>query len=208
MDPKSATFARDTILRLRPEAVALELDEARLVALQHPERARGRAGGVSFLAMMLLERFAGEITGSPPGTEMVRAIEAAHSVGSRVEFIDLPITTTVDSLRNLPLREKVRLGVDSVLSIILLPLGGLSLSKVTENMEEQLRIFRLRYPELSRLLLDVREDQMVKRIRDIMNSTTGHVIAVVGFGHMKSLANALASIPQRPSFSATVTWQL
>ncbi len=188
--------------------MALELDEARLAALQNPERARGRAGGASFLAMMMLERFAGEVTGSPPGTEMVRAIEAARSVGSRVEFIDLPITATVASLRRLPLKEKVRLGVDSLLSIMLLPFGGLSLSKVTENMEEQLRVFRLRYPELSRLLLDVREEQMVKRIRDIMDSTTGPVVAVVGFGHMKSLASKLGSISERPSFSAKITWQL
>lgn len=188
--------------------MALELDEARLAALQNPERARGRAGGASFLAMMLLERFAGEMTGSPPGTEMVRAIEAARAVGSRVEFIDLPITATIASLRRLPFKEKVRLGVDSLLSLVLLPLGGLSLSKLTENMEEQLRVFRLRYPRLSRLLLDVREEQMVKRIRDIMDSTTGQVVAVVGFGHVKSLASALGSIPDRPSFSAKITWQL
>ncbi len=139
---------------------------------------------------------------------MVRAIEAAHSVGSRVEFIDLPIATTVASLRKLPLKEKVRLGMDSLLSIILLPLSGLSLSKITENMAEQLRVFRIRYPELSRLLLDVREEQMVKRLRDIMYSTTGQVVAVVGFGHLKSLANALISISERPAFSTTITWQL
>lgn len=157
---------------------------------------------------MLLERFAGDMTGSPPGTEMVWAIEAARSVGARIEFIDLPIATTVASLRTLPLKEKVRLGVDSLLSIMLLPLSGLSLSKVTENMEEQLRVFRLRYPELSKLLLDVRERQMVRRIRDIMNSTTGRVVAVVGFGHLKSLADALVSTSQQPSFSATITWQL
>lgn len=160
------------------------------------------------MALILVERFAGEMTGSPPGTEMVRAIEAARSVGSRVEFIDLPITTTVASLRRLPLKEKVRLVVDSLLSIILLPFGGLSLSKITENMEEQLRVFRLRYPELSRLLLDVREEQMVKRLRDIMYSTTGQVVAIVGYGHMKSLATALTSITERPAFSTTITWQL
>ena len=158
--------------------------------------------------MMLLERFAGEMTGSPPGTEMIRAMEAARSVGSRVEFIDLPIATTVASLRTLPLREKLRLVVDSLLSIIVLPFGGLSLSKISENMVEQLRVFRHRYPELSRLLLDVREERMVKRLRDIMYSTTGQVVAVVGFGHMKSLADALNSIPERPAFSTTIAWQL
>ena len=49
---------------------------------------------MSFLTMALLEKFAGQITGSPPGTEMLEAARAAKAVGSRVEFIDLPITST------------------------------------------------------------------------------------------------------------------
>ena len=206
VDPKSASFVRDTILRIRPEVVALELDEGRLAALENPGRATGRGGGGSFLAMMLLERFAGEMTGSPPGSEMLRAVEAARAVGARVQFIDLPIGMTVGSLRGLPLKEKVRLGVDSLVSVALLPFGGFNLSKLTENLEDQLRLFRLRYPMLSRLLLDVREENMVAKIRDIMYSTTGQVIAVVGFGHMKSLAKSLASIQMKPAYSTSITW--
>jgi len=156
--------------------------------------------------MMLLERFAGEMTGSPPGSEMLRAVEAARAVGARVEFVDLPIGQTVGSLRKLPLKEKVRLGVDSLVSVTLLPFGGFNLSKLTENLEEQLRLFRLRYPELSRLLLDVREEHMVARIRDILYFTTGQVIAVVGYGHMKSLARGLNSVRTKPAFSSSITW--
>src|SRR5437899_6621195 len=208
VDPKSASFVRETILRLRPEVVALELDEGRLAALENPGRATGRGGGGSFLAMMLLERFAGEMTGSPPGSEMLRAVEAARAVGARVQFIDLPIGMTLGSLRNLPLKEKVRLGVDSLVSMALLPFGGFNLSKLTENLEEQLGLFRLRYPELSKILLDVREEFMVARIQDIMYSTAGHVVAVVGYGHLKSLAKSLRSIQTRPAYSTSYTWQL
>ena len=208
VDPKSASFARETILRIKPEVVALELDEGRLMALENPGKSSGRGGGASFLAMMLLERFAGEMTGSPPGQEMLRAVEAAGMVGARVAFVDLPIGTTVGSLRKLPLREKVRLGVDSVVSIALLPFGGFNLSKLTENLEEQLRLFRMRYPELSRLLLDVREEFMVARIRDIMYSTAGPVVAVVGYGHLKSLTKALASITMTPVYSTRFTWEM
>jgi pheromone shutdown protein TraB len=196
------------ILQLRPEVVALELDEGRLMALQNPDKSSGRGGGGSFLAMMLLERFAGEMTGSPPGQEMLRAAEAAKAVGARVAFVDLPIGMTVGSLRKLPLREKLRLGVDSVVSIALLPFGGFNLSKLTENLEEQLRLFRLRYPELSRLLLDVREEFMAARIRDIMYSTTGQVVGVVGYGHLKSLARALASVQRKPAYSTSITWSM
>jgi pheromone shutdown protein TraB len=193
---------------LRPEVVALELDEGRLAALANPGRATGRGGGGSFLAMMLLERFAGEMTGSPPGQEMLRAAEAARAVGARVQFIDLPIAMTVGSLRKLPLKEKVRLGVDSLISVALLPFGGFNMSKLTEDLEEQLRVFRIRYPELSRLLLDVREQYMVSKLRDIMYFTKGPVVAVVGYGHMKSIAKALVSVRTEPMYSTTVTWQL
>ena len=186
----------------------MELDEGRLMALQNPERVSGRGGGVSLLAMMLLERFAGEMTGSPPGQEMLRAVEAARAVGARVAFVDLPIGMTVGSLRKLPLREKVRLGVDSVISIALLPFGGFNLSKLTESLEEQLRLFRLRYPELSRLLLDVREEFMVARIRDIMYSTAGQVVAVVGYGHLRSISKAMAKIQTTPVYSTQFSWSV
>src|SRR5437879_11261661 len=123
------------------------------MALENPGKSSGHGGGGSFLAMMLLERFAGEMTGSPPGQEMLRAAEAARAVGARVAFVDLPVGMTVGSLRKLPLREKVRLGVDYLVSILLLPFGGLNLSKLTDNLEEQFRLFRLRYPDFSSAVL-------------------------------------------------------
>ena len=205
VDPKSASFARETILRVRPEVVALELDEGRLTALLNPGSATGRGGGGSFFAMMLLERFAGEMTGSPPGSEMVRAVEAARIVGAKVALIDQPIGMTVGALRRLPLKEKVRLGVDSLVSLALLPFGFVNLSKLTENIDEQLGLFRQRYPELSKLLLDVREKYMIAGIRNIMNMTSGQVIAVVGYGHMKSLARGIGSAQAGPASSRSVT---
>src|SRR5947209_17587788 len=95
VDPKSASFARETILRIKPEVVALELDEGRLMALENPGRSSGRRGGGSFLAMMLVERFAGEMTGARPGQEMLRAGEAARAAGARTHFVDVPTGRTV-----------------------------------------------------------------------------------------------------------------
>src|SRR2546427_10218260 len=92
VDPASATSVRDTIVGMKPEVVALELDEGRMMALENPKAQSRRGAGVSFLTMALLERFAGQMTGAPPGTEMLEAAEAAKTGGARVEFIDLPIT--------------------------------------------------------------------------------------------------------------------
>ena len=205
MDPASATTVRDTIVAMKPEVVALELDEGRMMALENPKAQSGRGAGVSFLTMALLERFAGQMTGSPPGTEM---LEAAKAVGSRVEFIDLPITNTGTALRKLPRREKARLVVDALASLVVLPFSRINWSKVTEDIDSQIGAFRKRYPVLSRMLIDTREEYMINRLKMVMSSTTGQVLAVVGFGHRASLAKALAGYMEGPGFATSFSWQV
>jgi pheromone shutdown protein TraB len=209
VDPASTSLVRDTVKRVRPEVVALELDQARLDALQNPSQARLNGSvGPSFLAMVLLEKFAGRLTGSPPGAEMVQALDAARSVESRVELIDLPIGVTMAGIKKLPLREKLRIGVDSVASLVVLPFGKVDFSDLTEGVDSQLRLFRNRYPALSRLLLDNREKHMAKRLGELLDKTTGPIVAVVGFGHMASLATMLSGYQERPAFSTSTTWTM
>jgi pheromone shutdown protein TraB len=208
VDPASAATVRDTIVALKPEVVALELDEGRMMALESPKAQSGRGAGVSFLTMALLERFAGHMTGSPPGTEMLEAARAAKAVGSRVEFIDLPIANTGAALRKLPRREKARLVVDGLASLVVLPFSRINWSKVTEDMDSQIRVFRKRYPVLSRILIDTREEYMINRLKWVMDSTTGQVLAVVGFGHRASLARALAGYMEGPGFRTGFSWQV
>src|SRR2546427_127648 len=98
VDPASGAAVRDTIVALKPEVVALELDEARMMGLENPKAQSGRGAGGSFLTMALLERFAGQMTGAPPGTERLEAAKAARAVGSRAEVMHVPITNTGASL--------------------------------------------------------------------------------------------------------------
>lgn len=207
VDPESASLVRGAILSVKPEVVALEIDEARLYALQNPDTARAsRFPGASFLAMVLLEKFAGHITGSAPGAEMLVAAEAARQVGARLELVDVPIHSTVFGLRHLPLKERLRLLTDSIGSLILLPLGRPDFAGLTEGIEEQLLLFRSRYPGLSRLLLDLREDYMANRIVTILKSTTGEVVAVVGFGHLAAVTKRLEGHSDRSAFSTSLDW--
>ena len=208
VDPASATTVRDTIVTMKPEVVALELDEGRLTALENPKAQTKRGAGLSFLTMALLERFAGQLTGSAPGTEMLEAARAAVAVGSRLEFIDLPITTTGAALKGLPRKEKAKLVVDALSSIAVLPFSRINWSKVTEDLDSQIGAFRKRYPELSRILIDAREEYMIKRLKMVMDSTTGQVLAVVGFGHKASLARALAAYMPGQGFQTGFSFQI
>lgn len=209
VDPASASLVRETIRNIRPEVVALELDRERLDALQNPDRVRPNLSvGPSFLALALLEKFAGHLTGSSPGLEMVEGVRSAQSIGARIELIDRPIGMTISGLRKLPLGEKVRIGVDGLASLVFLPFGNADFSNLTERIDDQLRVFRGRYPNLSRLLLDDREEYMVERIRNALDQTTGQVVVVLGFGHLASLAKALEGYREIPGYSTSLTWSL
>ena len=74
VDPASPFLVRETVYNVKPQVVALELDAERLGALQNPGSTRpSLSAGPSFLAMALLEKFAGQLTGSSPGVEMLEA---------------------------------------------------------------------------------------------------------------------------------------
>ena len=209
VDPASISLVQDTIQRTMPGTVALELDRERLQALENPNNQRPRiSSGLSFLTMALLEKFAGQLTGSSPGSEMLAASRTARLVGARVETIDRPIGLTAAGIRKIPLREKVRLGADGLASLVLLPLGTSNLSELTEDIDNQLSLFRARYPRLSRLLLDEREEYMVNRFKQILAETDGKIVGVVGFGHLSTIATALEAYEQRPAYSASLSWTL
>lgn len=208
VDPASAAMVRETIVGLKPEVVALELDQARLMALENPTAQRSRGAGLSFLTMALLEKFAGQLTGSAPGMEMLEAARAAQLAGSKVAFIDVPIQNTAAALKKLPRKEKAKLVIDGLTSLVVLPFAGLSLSKVTEDVGSQIEAFRKRYPVLSKILIDSREEYMVKGLKWIMDHTSGQVVAVVGFGHRDSLARALRGYVPGLTFASGFTGHL
>jgi pheromone shutdown protein TraB len=209
VDPASISLVRETIQSTMPEIVALELDRERLQALENPSTQRpGISSGLSFLTMALLEKFAGQLTGSSPGSEMLAAARTARSVGASVETIDRPIGMTAAGIRKLPMKEKIRLGLDGLASFALLPFGAADLSELTEDIDNQLKVFRARYPTLSRLLLDEREAYMVSRFKQILAETSGRIVGVVGFGHLSTIAKALEDYGEGLGYSTGMSWSV
>src|SRR5215467_6680536 len=183
VDPESTSLVRKTIQTTMPNIVALELDPERLQALENPKLQRvSLSAGFSFLTMALLEKFAGQLTGSSPGLEMLEAARSARRVGAVIETIDRPIGITVEGIKKIPLKEKIRLGADGVASLVLLPFGLSYVSALTEDIDNQIQASRSRYPRLSKLLLQEREEYMVNRLRTILSQSSGTIVGVVGFG--------------------------
>ena len=215
VDPSSVAQVGEEISRLRPEVVCLELDPTRFRVLidqnvnRKAPRERPGWSGFSVLMMAFLERFAGNLTGSSPGREMLRAAQAAQQVGARVVFIDVPIEQTVGMIRRIPVNERVKLVLDSIASLIVLPFGGKEIGDLADTLVDQLDNFRKRYPELSKLLIDNREEYMANQVRRVLDSVNGVIVVVVGLGHMTSLARKLQGYTRpvtEAGYSTGATW--
>lgn len=179
----------DLIKLIKPDAVCVELDQVRYRMLL--ERQRGETPLPFSLLSRMYDR-ASEAYGAEVGEEMLGAVEAARELNIPFFFIDVPVQKELPAaIRGLPLGERVKL-VLSAFAASLLPRGLLkkATEEVMENPERLSKEFEKHYPELKRVLLDVREDYMSKRLTWVL-SRFHNVVAVVGEGHIEGLLKRL-----------------
>lgn len=199
VDKSSVIRVRRTISEIRPSVVAIELDEERLWTLKDPDRDRldspAHSGLLPWL-LALLERSVGSLTNVFPGSEMLEAAEEAQRVGARVIMIDKPIGTILRDLGSTPLFEKVKIGVDILVALLTIGTGRRSSQWTDASLDKLMSEFDAKYPTLSRILVKERDRYMAERLQEILRSTTGQVIAVVGLGHVKGITEHLAKSEQ------------
>ncbi len=166
----------------RPDAVALELDAGRLYALLHPEALReGRAPLLARLMARMERDIAGRF-GTTVGAEMLTAYEEAVRRGIRVVLVDMPIGHTLRRLREVPLREKIRLYA----SLLFYPfLPKRDVRAVMGNVDDALDEFRRRFPSFYRVMVEERNSHIAARIAEA--ERYGTVMAFVGDAHIPGL---------------------
>ncbi|MFA4647487.1 TraB/GumN family protein [Pyrococcus kukulkanii] len=195
--PESISEVREVILRENPDAVAIELDYGRLVALLRGEKLRltqalklGRIGMLGY-ALQEIEKFLSKDFGTLPGEEMIEAYELARSIGIPVYLIDQPVEVTLKKLLSAPRIEKLRL----VTEVLALPLLGRDVKIESYTILEQ--EFMRKYPYFYKVLVEERNEIMAKNIMMIVDSLLvkkrkAKVVAVVGLGHKKGIERLLS----------------
>ena len=214
VDKSSVERVLRIISDTRPSVVALELDEERLWALKDPDRGRldppVHSGLLPWL-LALLERSVGRLTDVFPGSEMLEAAEEAQRVGARLVMIDKPIATILTELASMPFPEKVKIGVDVMGALLTIGTRQRPTQLADASLDRLMAEFDAKYPTLSRILVNERDRYMAHRLREILLSTTGQVVAVVGLGHVKGIMRHLSSDGQAPSgepLRITYEWTL
>ena len=181
----------DDVMEQDPDIVALELDDNRLRALKNGEK--NRAKSIFLRLLQRLQNRIGEKTGLMPGKEMLHAYERSLENMNDVALIDQDIRVTLDRLKSVNRKEKAK-AFFSLLLAFILPFGSLDASKIPdeEEIQEMIEMLQGSYPEISRVLLEERNNLMAMRIAELQDRNPEAFIAVfVGAAHKKSIESIL-----------------
>lgn len=174
-----------------PGIVALELDPLRLNALLTD---RGSESGTAFL--WLVKKFqdrVGSRTGLMPGEEMEYAFNRAVEEERDVALIDRDIRVTVERLKHVPRKEKVRAAF-SILGGFLLPKGfDVAAIPGEEDVKQLLEEFRNRFPGLHTVLIEERNRIMAEALMQLQEDNPDtDIVAVVGAGHQEAVEQMIS----------------
>ena len=199
----SVSRVREAILSENTAVVAVELDHARLHALLSGEKPRlspgmlkimGLTGFVFFAIAGFLQRKLGKLIGAVPGQEMKGAVQIAQEHKIRVALIDQPLNITMHNLSRISIWEKLKLARDFILGIT-----GIETEKISINLTKTpgsrfvamaMKKLKERYPGLYKALVADRNEYMAGMLARLMKlEPQSRIVAVVGAGHEKEIAN-------------------
>lgn len=207
----SKELVRETIENEKPDTICVELDEGRAKSIQDPERwkktdlkevikKKQLATLIANLVLGSYQKRMGEQTGVKPGSELKEAVDLAGEKEIPVVLADRDIKITLRrTWACTPWYRKFSL------------LGGLfaSIFDKTEISEEELakikeqdalnsmmQEFGKSFPEVKQVLIDERDQFLASKIK---NAPGQKVVAVVGAGHMKGIADIIEGDKELPS---------
>lgn len=184
----------------QPDIIALELDPRRLQALLSDE---DHSSGSIFLDLLKhFQNYLGKKTGVLPGEEMKHAYERAEKYGADVALIDQDISVTLNRLKGVNRKEKVK----AALSLVF---GGLTsskfdFSKIPEDQEIQKILDETKdeFPEIHSVLVAERDSYMAASLRQLqLDNPEADIVAFVGAGHKESVRELL----DQNSFQRSIT---
>jgi pheromone shutdown-related protein TraB len=224
---ESADLVTRVIEEEKPDTVCIELCESRYKAIkqknqwQNTDLIKVIREKKSFLLLsnLLLTSFQkkiGQKLGVKPGEEMIRAMEAADSVGANIHLADRDIRITLSrTWRLMGLWTKMKLLVQLVTSMGEMDSvkeEDIEKMKDKDVLETLLSEIGETLPELLRILIDERDKYLTEKIRSAPGK---RIVAVVGAGHVPGIKrdwneaidlNALDELPPKGTLFSFLKW--
>lgn len=196
---ESVRLVEKAILDEKPGIIALELDKPRFVALVSGEKRKlklmdvkqlGLKGFLINLIGAWVEKKLGEMVGTPPGSDMLKAVQTAQKVNADIALIDQDIRVTLRRLNKaITWKEKLRFVWDLIKGFVVRkPIVQFDLRKVPseEVIEKLMEKVKHDYPSFYKVLVEERNEVMSKSLYKLM-SLNKNIVAVVGAGHEKEI---------------------
>lgn len=230
---ESISEVENVISDIKPDCVAIELDEKRYESITNPDKYREldiikvlkRKEGFLLLANIVMASFQkrmGKNAGVKPGEEMVAAINKAKELNIPTALVDRPIQITFRRAW----KKTSAYGKTQLLSALLA--SGFSKDEISseeiENlkqsseMDSMMKELSELMPAVKQVLIDERDQYLASHI---WKAEGNNIVAVLGAGHLpgveahlKKIAenqastdtSEIASIPESSIFSKIMMW--
>ena len=193
---ESANLVVQVIEDEKPDTVCVELCQSRYQSITQKNRWQNtdlikvikEKKAFLLLSNLMLAYFQkkiGQKLGIKPGEEIMRAIQAAEAVGARIHLADRDIRTTLSrTWRLMGLWTKIKLFsqlVTSVGELDTIKEEDIEKMKRGDVLETLLSEIGESFPEISRILIDERDQFLANKIRTAPGK---NIVAVVGAGHV------------------------
>ena len=224
---ESADLVVKVIEAEKPDTVCVELCESRYKAIKQKNRWQNtdlikvirEKKSFLLLSNLLLTSFQkkiGQKLGIKPGEEMIRAMEAADSVGAQTHLADRDIRITLSrTWRLMGLWTKIKLLAQLVTSmgeVDSVKEEDIEKMKDKDVLETLLSEIGETLPELRRILIDERDQYLTEKIRSAPGKK---IVAVVGAGHVPGIKrdwnktiglNTLDELPPKGKIFSFLKW--
>ena len=193
---ESANLVVQVIEDEKPDTVCVELCQSRYQSITQKNRWQNtdlikvikEKKAFLLLSNLMLAYFQkkiGQKLGIKPGEEIMRAIQAAEAVGACIHLADRDIRTTLSrTWRLMGLWTKIKLFsqlVTSVGELDTIKEEDIEKMKRGDVLETLLSEIGESFPEISRILIDERDQFLANKIRTAPGK---NIVAVVGAGHV------------------------
>ncbi|UCG58678.1 MAG: TraB/GumN family protein [Phycisphaerales bacterium] len=224
---ESVEDVRDTIEKVSPDTVCVELCKARHQALTQPDnwhkldifKVIKKKKAVFLLTQLIATSFyrqLGEKLGVQPGAEMLEGVRLAEEKNATLVLADRNIEITLKRVwgylgfwNKLKLMLHITMGIFSGEEIDAETIEEL---KKRDQLEAIMAEFAEKFPEIKRRLIDERDTYLAQKIRKAPGKT---IVAVVGAAHIPGIKNhiqadeplnELVQIPARSRVSKILKW--
>jgi len=213
---QSLKQVEETIKKIKPEIVAIELDKKRYYSLTHNVKRKlrftdirriGMKGYLFNLIGAWAEKKLGKMVGVSPGSEMIVAINLAKKQKAKLALIDQDIEITLRRLsKAFTFKEKWNFFVDVLKGLFFgkremkkMGIKSMDLTKVPSKtlIKKLIKKVKERYPSLYRVLIEERNYVLAENLRYlIQENPDSKIVAIIGAGHEDAVLKLIKEGPE------------